>query len=489
MFKRLAIIIAITSGVLYFFLSANPSKAGWLDFLYTKRDFLNIKGNLVYLNGNSVIKLHGVAMGNPYLRQAKSYRDESDYEIVKSWHANIVRLSVHPGVYKKDEREIKKALKTEVEAARNQGLFVIIDWHVIGYPNGNYMGWADGPYKGVYYDSKMQLAEDFWKYAATEFRDDRGVVFELWNEPSDDKRPEFNWNEINPYIQRLHDVVRSRGANNIVLAPGTFWSYDLRGVKGNPLKGNNIGYAWHMYPTKDNYISWDRAMDGLYRYYPVFVTEWGYSTEQMGTHFSLSKAKSYFPEKLKNYMVDNNLHSTAWIWHSDWQPRMLDDDWQTPTPFGRFVKAFLNDMSLGKLKPKQKKTIVRAAPPVTAVDLSGPYQAYVNAFNKKPTSDAELKDLSRIANGQEPLKRSLASEARAKTVFKKIYGRSPRMDNANDRSAVMAITYGVRQKKAGASQAKEKTATSTFMEIFGHAPSLIWEKGAVQALAYSGVKK
>lgn len=357
MLKKLVLIIAITLASLSFVLSAKPSSAGWFDFLFIKRDFLTIRGNGVFLNDKSLIKLHGVAMGSPYLRQAKNFRDTSDYKIVKSWQANVVRLSVHPGVYKKNEKEIKRTLKEEVRAAREEGLFVIIDWHVIGFPNGSYKPWLEGEYQDVYYNSKMQTAEDFWKYAATEYRSDQGVIFEIWNEPYDYTNSKISWNDIRPYMGRLHDVIRSRGAQNIILAPGVTWSYDLRGIKNNPLPGSNIGYVWHNYPNNDKTLSWNKAMDGLNKQYPIFVTEWGYSTIQKDQHYSLNKFSKDFPGKIKNYIVDNNLNSTAWVWHTSWQPSMLEDDWETPNDFGRFVKAFLGDMANGKLVARPQKKL------------------------------------------------------------------------------------------------------------------------------------
>ncbi len=35
-----------------------------------------------------------------------------------------------------------------------------------------------------------------------------------------------------------------------------------------------------------------------------------------------------------------HLHSTAWCWHPD-DPVMLEADWKTPTPKGRFVMEYL----------------------------------------------------------------------------------------------------------------------------------------------------
>lgn len=467
---------------------AKPSQADLLDFLHTKKDSLTIKGNEVYLNGNQLIKLNGVAMGNPYLRQAKNSRDISDYQAVKNWQANVVRLSVHPGVYKKDEKALKKALKEEVLAARKEGLFVIIDWHVIGFPNGTSKESPNGDYKGVYYDSKMQLAEDFWKYAATEFRDDQGVIFELWNEPFDYNDRKIKWNHLRPYMERLHDVVRSRGAKNIVLASGTFWSYDLTGIKNNPLKGYNIGYVWHTYPSSNGYIPWNKALDQLNDKYPVFLTEWGYSTELTGQHYSLTSKNSDYPEKMKKYIIDNNLNSIAWVWHSSWEPRLLQNDWQTPTSFGTFVKTFLSDISQGKYAAKPKIETAKAAPLIVE-DLSKAYQSYEYAFNKKATSQSELADVTRINRGLPPLKRSQNSETKAKVIFNKIYKRQPNIQNKHDEHAVLIIAYGIRQKPENKNPAKEKFATTAFKNIYKRSPSTVWEQNAVQAIAYSGAKK
>ena len=69
-----------------------------------------------------------------------------------------------------------------VQPALDAGLFVIIDYHVIG-PDGYYQPvppeWGAPP---DLYDSDFELATDFWDTVSTEIQD-RRVMFELWNEP------------------------------------------------------------------------------------------------------------------------------------------------------------------------------------------------------------------------------------------------------------------------------------------------------------------
>jgi hypothetical protein len=451
------------------------------------QDFLTISGNQVMLNGQRPISLHGVAVGNPYFRESSDKRTIDDYRTIKDWQANVVRLSVHPGVYMKDEQAVKKALRKEVAAARNNGLFVIIDWHVIGVPDKSFKAWPQGRYSGVLYDSDLDRARNFWQYIASEYGNDRGVIFELWNESYDYAGSQPNWNDLRPSMQCLYDAVRQAGAQNIVLAPGVSWSYDLRGIKNNPLQGYNIGYVWHNYPDSSKCLSWDQALDGLHKQYPVFVTEWGFSTETSGQHFSLTGTSNSYPEKLKNYIIDNDLHSTAWVWSATSDPKMFTADWRTLTAYGRFVKAFLINASHG---------IFAAAPGYVAdssyslmPELQPSCDAYKNAFGKVAMSESELADVRRIHNSAYPLKRNAGSESRMSQLFEKIYKRKPDMENANDLKAMMIMTYGVKIRKTELDPQKEKIAGATYFRVFGHKPLSLTDKNVFRAIAYSKAKR
>lgn len=451
-------------------------------------DYLAVKGNRIVSNGGKIIKLHGVAMGNPYLRQSKNQRSVSDYASVKSWQANVVRLSVHPGVYLRDEKAQRTALKKEILAARQNGLYVIVDWHVIGFPNGSHKDWTQDKYKGVYYSSDLKLAEDFWKYMATEYGNDRGIIFELWNEPFDYNGRQITWSDIRPYMQSLYELIRSSGAENIVLAPGTNWSYDLRGIATRPLNGYNIGYAWHNYPKSSQCLGWDQALAGLPKRYPVFMTEWGFSMEAIDAHLSLNGVTNTYPEKLKNYIIDNNLNSIAWAWHADWQPRMLNDDWQTLTAYGRFVKAFLINVSQGRLTPNFNNAVSWSGYSATP-ELLKSCESYTSAFNKIPLSDSEMTDVKRINNGAYPIRRSTSSELKSSAIFEKIYKRKPRADNLSDKKAIMIMTYGVKQKRVEIDPGKEKFAGMVYYKVYGRRPLTAGEKNVLRAIAYSGAKR
>jgi aryl-phospho-beta-D-glucosidase BglC (GH1 family) len=328
--------------------------AGWFDFAYLKPLDIKVTGNSFFAN-NVLLRMRGVAMGDPHSRRTEYDRDSfADYQVLSSdWKANVVRISVHPGVWRRDKERGKKILEEEIEAARRNGLAVIVDWHVIGEPNGWYKQMELGPSHSYTYESSMATARDFWHYMAMRYSGDKGVIFEIWNEPA---RADVTWKRLRPYMQELVDGIRGRGANNVIIAPGAWWAYDMRGIKENPLKGNNIAYAWHNYPENSRkYISWDKALANLNAIYPVVVTEWGY-TDQVNNQYSTTQAE--YIEPLKRYMYDKKLGFTAWCWHPRWKPTMLNEDWRTPNAFGATVKNYMNDLAKGQFKTAKPVTVV-----------------------------------------------------------------------------------------------------------------------------------
>ncbi|UXN70798.1 cellulase family glycosylhydrolase [Devosia neptuniae] len=94
---------------------------------------IEISGHRLLWN-DAPLRLCGIAMGDPvYIRAGRSL---DDYRVVaQDWGANCVRISVHPGHWRYDPVLMAQYLDTDIAAARAQGLFVIVDWHVIGFPD------------------------------------------------------------------------------------------------------------------------------------------------------------------------------------------------------------------------------------------------------------------------------------------------------------------------------------------------------------------
>jgi len=309
-------------------------------------DGLRVQGNEL-LAGGTAVMLRGVAVGDPIL--AREGRPLSDYErIAREWHANVVRISLHPSVWKyKPHAEVLEALDREIQAALGNGMYVIVDWHTIGWPNGYYekieKAWTDDP--ADLYDSNFDLAKSFWEEVSARFGKDGRIIFELWNEPVRTKKEEDEeippeWEQMKPFFAELLGIVRAH-SGNVVLATGNDWAYDLRGIREDPLAGENVAYSWHIYANTDDNDEeqWAEHLDGLQKVAPVMVTEWGFQ-EHTDEAFR-GTAKSFGRKFVRDFLEGRRLHSTAWCWHPDWTPVMLETDWKTPTAMGRFVMDYL----------------------------------------------------------------------------------------------------------------------------------------------------
>jgi hypothetical protein len=307
---------------------------------------LRVEGNQLLADGKPIM-LRGVAVGDPIL--ARQGRPLSDYaRIAREWHANAVRISLHPSVWETlPHTQVLDTLDREIKAALDNGMYVILDWHTIGWPDEYYepieKDWTDDP--ADLYNSNFALAKSFWDAASARFGKDGRIIFELWNELVRAKKEEDEgippeWEQMKPHFAVLLAIVRSH-SGNVVLATGNDWAYDLRGIREDPLPGKNVAYAWHIYANTDDddEAQWAEHLDELQKVAPVFVTEWGFQ-EQTDESFR-GTAKSFGTKFVRDFLEGRHLHSTAWCWHPDWTPVMLEADWTTPTAMGRFVMDYL----------------------------------------------------------------------------------------------------------------------------------------------------
>ena len=291
--------------------------------------------------------LRGVAVGDALLRRLE--RPLGDYQhLVSVWRANTVRISVHPGTWIAQRDQALNVLDANVHTALALGLTVIIDWHCIGWPGGDFEhplpNWG---LPSNLYDSDIQLASDFWMTMAARYQSHPRVVFELWNEPvmlspkGRQAKPGEDWAALAPVWSAITGSIR-KCAGNLILATGGSWASDLTGVRDAPLPDANTAYAWHVYPgtASEGGKTLDNLLDGLDRIRPVVVTEWGFSNAP--GHLKGS-AQQFGKAFATDFLKAKNLHWIAWCWVPDWEPALITEDWRTPTEYGKFVIDLLHE--------------------------------------------------------------------------------------------------------------------------------------------------
>jgi len=307
---------------------------------------LSVSGTDIVANGLPV-RLRGINMGDPFWARGwygSMYSTANYATLAQDWHANVARISIFPTQWKNmDRATLLAGLAQEVNAALDNGMYVIISYHVIGWPNGWYQpAYAGNP--ADTYDSSMSAATAFWTQMVQTYGSDTRIIFDLWNEPAHDSS---DWNNINywaslkPFYESLIQTVRSNGGQNIVLATGSGWASWLAGIKDNPLADSKVVYAYHKYSVEgsNTVAEWNRDTGGLIGIKPVIVSEWGYEDADV-TNPTWPGSQASYGDAFTQWMESNNLNNLAWMYHHDWTPALLKSDGSL-TIFGNFVKGYL----------------------------------------------------------------------------------------------------------------------------------------------------
>jgi endoglucanase len=311
---------------------------------------LSVSGINILANGQPV-RLRGVNMGDPFWARNPDWYpmySTGDYATLsQNWRANVVRISIFPTQWKNmAPATLLAGLAREVDAALNNGMYVIISYHVIGWPNGWYQpAYAGNPVDT--YDSSMLVATSFWTQMALTYGSDTRIIFDLWNEPvnPDDfngvSDPNPLWPVLKEFYGSLIQTVRNNGAQNIVIATGNRWSSWLVGIKNNLLADPNVVYAYHKYSVEgaNTAAEWNKDTGGLIGIKPVIVSEWGYEDiDVLNPTWPGSEAS--YGDPFTEWMENNKLSNLAWMYHHDWTPAFFKPDGSL-TKYGIFVKNYI----------------------------------------------------------------------------------------------------------------------------------------------------
>jgi len=202
------------------------------------------------------------------------YVENSIQALAEDWGADIIRVSCYVnegwgahGDYLSDPSYWRGEIDNLVDLAEKYGLYVLIDWHMLGPGDPNYF---------------INEAKEFWAYMAKEHGQKEFVLFDICNEPNDhgtwDGRisgKDVSWDIIKNYADEIIPIIRAQSPDNIVIVGTPEWASRPDHVIGNELDYNNIMYTMHFYAAShgNNYRSYvERAMNAGV---PVFVTEFG----------------------------------------------------------------------------------------------------------------------------------------------------------------------------------------------------------------------
>jgi endoglucanase len=216
-----------------------------------KHGFLNVKGTqLVDENGNAVV-LRGMSFGWSCFHP-RFYTKSAVKNLVKDWKCTVIRaaMGIEPDKgYKQDSATSMNLIRTVVEAAIKQGVYVIIDWHS--------------------HNINLKESKAFFKTMASDYGKYPNVIYEIYNEPDYE-----TWAEVKAYSEEIIQTIRGIDKKNIILVGSPRWDQDVQLPAADPIKGfSNLMYTMHFYAGTHKQWLRERTDEAIAKGLPIFVSE------------------------------------------------------------------------------------------------------------------------------------------------------------------------------------------------------------------------
>jgi hypothetical protein len=204
-------------------------------------------------------------------KHARAIFGADELEAAKRYGADLIRFQVSQAgsdpqstLYSED---YLSEVQTAVKLARDQGFSVIVCLDAEKPSGVDEMGMPN------------EKAIRAWKSLAPLFATDRGVMLELFNEPSvdgpDAVKP-HDWSTWKSGMQPLVDEVRALGAKNVLLLDGLYWAQMIEGAPALKDSLSQDVFAVHPYysPRLPNESAWNDMFGNYAKTHAVLVTEW-----------------------------------------------------------------------------------------------------------------------------------------------------------------------------------------------------------------------
>ena len=250
---------------------------------------LSVNGtNIVDKNGN-IFQLKGISTHG--LQWFPQYVNQEAFDYMRDeWKINTVRLAMYSAPNDGYTTDLHKLVSDGVEYAKNSGLYVIIDWHILsdGNPNIN-----------------KASAINFFKEMSTKYKDYENVIYEICNEPNGDVQWE---RDVKPYAQEVITEIRKIDDDAIIIVGTPTWSQDVDVVAQSPITGfENIMYTLHFYAATHKEYLRQKAMTALNSGLPIFVSEFGICDASGNGNIDINEANQWI-----DFLNQNNISWICW---------------------------------------------------------------------------------------------------------------------------------------------------------------------------------
>lgn len=309
---------------------------------------IGVQGNrFVSVTGDTLV-FRGMSSSDPDKLEQEGHWNQAYFNEIKKWGANVVRFPVHPAAWRRRGQEAyTKLLDQGVQWAKEQGLYVILDWHSIGNLRSEL-------FQAPGYETTQKETFEFWRFMAKHYKDEPAVAFfELFNEPTvyNGQLGICTWTQWKAIIEEIITIVRAHDCPAIPLVAGFDWAYDLTPVAAEPIDAEGIAYVSHPYPQKRGQPwmdQWTKDWGFVAENHPVILTEIGFcGPDDPGAHIPVISDESY-GDAITTYTAEKGISWVAWVFDPRWAPNMFTDWNFTPSRQGLYFKKALQEANAGK---------------------------------------------------------------------------------------------------------------------------------------------
>ncbi|MBQ6555744.1 MAG: cellulase family glycosylhydrolase [Firmicutes bacterium] len=250
---------------------------------------LSVSGTkIVDKNGTPVIlqgvSTHGIAWFPQYVDK-EGFRTLRD-----TMGVNTIRLALYSSTNEGYSSAMHQKVINGVEYAKELGMYVIIDWHILANGNPN---------------TDKAAAKTFFTEMTGKFKDYDNVIYEICNEPNGGTTWE---NDIKPYANEMISLIRQQDDDAIIIVGTPTWSQDVDIAAKSPITGQkNIMYALHFYSATHKQDLRNKLASAISAGLPVFVTEFGISEASGAGNIDEAEGTNWI-----NYLRNNGISYVCW---------------------------------------------------------------------------------------------------------------------------------------------------------------------------------
>lgn len=317
-----------------------------VSFAVSAADYPN--GSPVAINGK--LKVVGTKMvsecGNPVQLRGMSshglawypqcYTEKSIKALTDDWGIDIFRVAVYThewGGYTtnlwKSKDEYKQYIDELIDYCGDNGIYCMIDWHVLNQGSGN-------P------NYTLDDAMEFWDYMSKNHKDDKHVIYEICNEPNGSS---VTWSKVKEYADIIIPIIRNNDPNTIVICGTPTWSQDVDLAANDPLSYSNVMYTLHFY--SGTHFDWlrSKAQTAIDKGLALFVTEFGTSQADGSGGVYIDECNIWM-----DWMKERSISWCNWSYagKDETSAALLeyscdDEDWNNVSESGEYIKEKLRE--------------------------------------------------------------------------------------------------------------------------------------------------